>query len=166
MIILTYRDLHKINFPIYLLPTDNIEKIDGLVFLDGQVLDDRNQSGNTLGMRRIQTPFQELHPLRKSIAGFSGIVKQMGSKTYIDSKGLIFTYEKSLMCDLKYHKITKIDRKDTASSVYLKGIQTPFQVRRPPAEDVEYAGLLYFHRLPWKLYEFSTTKLKDTKKKI
>lgn len=166
MIVLTYRDLHKINFPIYILPNDNVEKMDGIVFLDGQVLDDRNQKGETLGIRRIQSPYKELHPLRKSIAGFSGIVKQMGNKTYIDSKGLVFTYEKSLLCKLKYHKVTKIERKDIASTVHLKGIQTPFQVIRPPYSDIEYAGVLYFHGLPWKLYEFSTTKLKDTKKKI
>ena len=166
MIVLTYRDESKISFPVFQLPTDNVEKLDGLVFLDGQVLDDRNQKGKSLGIRRIQSPLKELYPLKKSINGLNGLAQQMGSKTYIDSKGVIFIYEKSVMCTLKYHKITKVDRKDIASSIYLKGIQSAFQVARPPAPDMEYAGVLYFHGLPWKLYEFSEAKKQNTKKKI
>jgi len=53
---LTYSKLNKIKFPIYEMPSDNWSKADGLLFLDDKIVDDKNQSGDTLGLRRLQTP--------------------------------------------------------------------------------------------------------------
>jgi len=44
--------LLKLDFPLYILPHDNWSFADGLLFLDGQIVDDRNMEGNTLGKRR------------------------------------------------------------------------------------------------------------------
>ena len=166
MVVITYLSLSKVNFPVYILPSQEIDKQDGLVYVDGHVVDDRNMPGNTLGIRRLQSPFRDLLPLRKSINSFNGIVKNRGNTCYIDSKGSIFVYEKTRMCNLKYHKIQKVERKDTGSLIWVKEVHFPFDIPRPPSGEMEWVGILYYQGLPWRLYEFSETKLKDSKKKI
>ena len=166
MVVITYRSLSKINFPAYILPSDNIWKEDGIVYVDGLVVDDRNMPSKSLGIRRLQTPFRDLLPLRKSVNSFNGIIKNMGNTCYMDSKGTIFIYEKTEMCSLEYHRIQRIDRKDTGSILWLKGIHFSFDIPRPPSPEMVWAGVLYFKGLPWKLYDFSETKLNKTKKKI
>lgn len=166
MVVITYRSLSKVKFPVYMLPSDNIWKEDGIVYVDGQIVDDRNMSGSTLGIRRIQSPFRELLPLRRSVNSFNGIIKNMGNTTYIDSNGVCFTYEKTVMCTVKYHKIQRVDRKDVGSIIWVKGINFSFDIPRPPAPEMEWVGVLYFKGLPWRLYEFSEAKKNNTKKKI
>jgi hypothetical protein len=163
--IITYRSLDRIDFPVFKLPSDNWSVSDGLLYVDGNLIDDRNMPGKTLGMRRIQTPLP-IAKLNRSINSIVGIVKNRGNATYIDSTGHIFTYEKTQMCDLKYHKITKVARKDHGSSIHVFGVQAGFAVPRPPEPDMEWAGILYFHGLPWKLYEFSENRKKNKKVKI
>ena len=55
--------MKKINFPIYVL-SEEPEEIDGLVLIGDQVVDDKNMSGKTIGMRRLQTPMKSIYPLR------------------------------------------------------------------------------------------------------
>ena len=49
-------DYDSINFPVFVVHTDNVELIDGILWIDNQVLDDRNMKGKTLGQRRLQSP--------------------------------------------------------------------------------------------------------------
>jgi len=42
----------KLEFPVFVLHTNNIELIDGLLFIDKEILDDTNMKGKTLGLRR------------------------------------------------------------------------------------------------------------------
>jgi hypothetical protein len=166
VVVITYRSLSKIKFPAYFLPSDNVWKEDGIVYVDGRIVDDRNIPSKSLGIRRLKTPFRDLLPLQKSINSFTGIVKNTGNTVYIDSAGNIFLYEKTVMCKVKYHKIHRVDKKDTASVLWVKGINFGFDIPRPPSPEMEWVGVLYFKGLPWKLYEFSEVKLKDTNKKI
>ena len=53
-------DYSKINFPVFSVHTDNVEFIDGILWIDNQVLDDKNMSGDTLGKRRLQSPMKSL----------------------------------------------------------------------------------------------------------
>ena len=53
--------MKKINFPIYVL-SEEPEEIDGLVLIGDQVVDDKNMSGKTIGMRRLQTPMKKYLP--------------------------------------------------------------------------------------------------------
>ena len=39
-------------------------------------------------------------------------------------------------------------------------------ILKPPAAGMEWAGILHLHGLPWMLYEYSDTKLKDTRRKV
>ena len=90
--ILNYNNLTKIKFPVYKLPNSNWELVDGLLFLDNKVLDDKNQPGKTLGIRRAQTSF-DLFPLKHSISSLAGILKQ-NDKTFIDTEGTPFLFIK------------------------------------------------------------------------
>ena len=162
---ITYKELKKLDFPLFFLPNDDWSKSDGLVFINGLVLDDKNQKGVTLGARRLTTPQAPLWKLTRHVDSIEGLLK-CGHKNFIDSKGRLFTYEKTKFCPLKYPKIKKVVRKETASVLYLHGVSTPFTIRRPPEALIQYAGVLYLAGAPWLIYEFSPSKKKDTIRKL
>ena len=163
--IVTYKEIKKIQFPVFILPNSNWEAVDGILFLDNEVVDDKNMPGLSLGIRRLQTPFTELLPLKHSIDSLIGILKQ-NSKCFIDSAGTPFIYQKTLNSALKYYKIRKVERKEVASVVWLKNINFPFTVPRPPTVETTWAGVLHIGGLPWLLYEYSEERLKDTRRKV
>ena len=49
-------NLNEIRWPIYVLHSDEVEIRDGLLFCDTQIVDDKNMKGDSLGLRRLQTP--------------------------------------------------------------------------------------------------------------
>tara|TARA_A100001015_G_C14849638_1_gene655923 strand:+ start:442 stop:936 length:495 start_codon:yes stop_codon:yes gene_type:complete len=163
--VITYKSSNKIVFPVYLLPSNNWSVSDNIVTVDNQIVDDKNMSGETLGIRRLQTPFKSLLPLKLSVDTLVGIFKQK-SKNFIDSKGMCFIYEKTIFSKLKYHKITKIDKKIHNSLLFIKEINTPFIIPRPPTQNLKYVGILYLDKFPWMPYNYSETCLKDTRRKI
>jgi len=163
--VITYKSIRRIRFPVFILPSNNWEERDGLLYLDNRIVDDRNMSGETIGLRRIQTPMEDLMPIRGSIDSLIGVLKH-SDKSFIDTKGTPFIYEKTRSCPLKYYRIKKIERKDTASILWLKGINFPFKVPRPPTSDLRWAGLLHLGDRPWLLYEYSEEKLSDTRRKV
>ena len=76
----------KIKFPIYVL-SEEPEEIDGLVLIGDQVVDDKNMSGATIGMRRLQTPMKSIYPLRYQVDDEVGMMKHRG-KHFIDTNGV------------------------------------------------------------------------------
>ena len=79
--IVTYQDIKKLTFPVFILPNSNWQLVDGLLLLDNIVLDDKNMPGATLGIRRLQTPFTEIVPLKHSIDSLIGILKVTSTST-------------------------------------------------------------------------------------
>jgi len=163
--LINYKAIHKVTFPVFLLPNDNWYSQDGLLFVDNQIVDDKNQPGETLGVRRLQTPFKELLPLRKSLNTFVGVIKQRKAP-YIDTLGKCFLYDKTKFVPLKYLKIKRIDRKEIASLLWLHGVPFPFVIPRPPPVECKWAGVLFLNNSPWVLYEYSMEKKKNTRRKI
>lgn len=163
--VITYKSAQKIEYPVFVLSSGNWDLIDGLLFLDEKVLDDRNMEGKTLGLRRIQTPHKDIYILKRMVSSYNGILKQT-QKYFIDNLGRPFIYEKTKFVQLKYIKIKKVEQKEVASLIWLKGHNSPFTVPRPPEVGYTWAGVLHLHGLPWVLYEYSETKLKDTRKKV
>ena len=102
--VITYRTLHNIQFPVFLLYSNEWEYADGLLFVEGQVIDDTNMPGSTMGIRRLQTPQPDLYPLKKAIQNHNGILKQT-TKCFIDNNGKPFIYQKTKFANLKYLKI-------------------------------------------------------------
>ena len=123
--VIQYRNLKKIRFPVYELSSGNWEKLDGLLFLDGKIVDDKNMTGDTLGIRRIQTPHTNLFKLKNQIDTVRGILKS-NNKYFIDSYGMPFIYEKTEFCKLKYYRIKDIKPKDTCSLLKLDGVKNLF----------------------------------------
>ena len=97
-------DKDKLVFPCFVIHSDNVELIDGILWLDDQVLDDKNMSGHTLGIRRIQSPMNSIYPLRYMIEDITGLMRHRG-KFFIDNLGKVFNYEKTETVKLQYHKI-------------------------------------------------------------
>jgi hypothetical protein len=163
--VITYKHLLKLEFPIYILPHDDWSFSDGLLFLDGKVVDDTNMEGNTIGKRRLQTPFTDLFPLRSQLDSFQGLLKQ-NKNTFIDSNGIPFIYEKTIRCDLRYYRIHKKELRDDCCVLWLVGVHQPFTVPRPPEREYSFAGVLLLGGLPWVLYDYSQIAKKDTWRKV
>lgn len=168
--IVTYKNIPKVTFPVFKLEKEQDQQndassTDGLLFWNGKVLDDRNMTGETLGMRRLQSPFRELAPLKQCILDHLGLIKSPEAM-YIDSAGKIFIYKKTVFSKLKYYKIKRVDRKETYSLLWVQGIDRPFTIPRPPNPVMQWVGLLHLGPLPWFLYEYSETRKKDTRRKI
>ena len=85
--IVTYKDVQSVTFPVFKITGNNWSYSDGLLFLDDQLLDDKNMPGQTLGIRRLQTPFKNLFPLRNALINHIGIIKQTG-KTLLTRKAI------------------------------------------------------------------------------
>jgi len=163
--VITYKTLNRIAFPAFPLPSSNWEEQDGLLFLENKLLDDRNMKGKTLGKRRLQTPFKELFPLKAAATNPTGLIKH-GQSAFIDNEGKTFLYEKTHSSSLKYYKIRKVEHKNSASVVWLKGVNFPFKIPRPPHADTSWAGVLHLGGIPWMLYEYSEFKKSDTRRKV
>lgn len=158
-----YKHIPNIVWPIYRLDDDDWHVSDGLLTYKGGILDDRNMPGNTLGLRRLQTPHLNLYPLK---LGKYTIPELLKHKYYIDSAGKPFIYEKTINTKLKYHLIKKIEKKETVSIAWLAGIGFPIELRNPPLEQAKYARVLYLGDIPWLVYAFTISKGKDTTRKI
>ena len=158
-------DYDSINFPVFVVHTDNVELIDGILWIDNQVLDDKNMKGKTLGQRRLQSPMKSLYPLKYMIQDEAEIIKHQG-KYYIDNKGYFIEKHKTTRVRLKYHKILRVEKKNIVSMLWLKNCPFPFPLKRPLPENASWAGVLYRQGFPWVLYNLSEEKEKDTWRKI
>tara|TARA_Y100000361_G_scaffold75259_1_gene66576 strand:- start:1840 stop:2310 length:471 start_codon:yes stop_codon:yes gene_type:complete len=152
-------------FPLYVVHTDEVMEADGILWIEDQVLDDKNMSGETLGKRRLQTPMKSLYPLRYMINDEIELIKHQG-KFFIDSKGEFIIYEKTEKVQLKYHKILKVERLRGRSIIKVKDIPFPFDVLRPTSSEEKWAGVLYRKGIPWKLYETVKERKNNTWRKI
>ena len=163
--VIHFKHINKVRFPVYALPSGNWHSQDGLLFLDGLILDDKNMPGDTLGIRRLQSPHKSIHPLKHQLDNFRGMIKSRNSH-FIDTNGSPFIYEKTQFCKLKYYKIKSVKQKEVASVLRLHGVTSPFVIPRPPASQSQYAGVLHYGSLPWILYEYSEEPKKDTRRKV
>ena len=64
-------NLSDIQFPIYVVHTDDVVRQDGILWCEGAVIDDRNTVGASLGERRLKTPMKNLYDLKYQIDDFS-----------------------------------------------------------------------------------------------
>ena len=49
--VITYKTVNKLKFPVFLLSSSNWHLADGLLFLDEKLLDDRNMPGDSMDRR-------------------------------------------------------------------------------------------------------------------
>ena len=156
--------MQEIYYPIFVIHTDNVEEIDGILWIEDQVLDDKNMKGNTLGERRLQTPMKSLYPLRYMIDNEIDMLKHRG-KNFIDNLGNLVYNEKSKTGKLIYHKILRRVKKDIATVVWLKDCPYPFVESSPPPVECTWAGVLYKDDIPYRIWEYCEERKKDTWRK-
>lgn len=155
----------KIKFPIFVLHTDEIMFVDGILWIENQVLDDTNMRGETLGLRRLQSPMTSMYPLKYMIKDTRAYLEHQG-KYYIDTTGRFIRKIKTIKAELKYHKILRMEKKGVATVLWIKDCPFPFTLERPLAASEEWAGFLYRAGLPWLLYDTANKKKKNSWRKI
>ena len=162
---LEFKHIQSIKFPVYPLPLDEVTEEDGLVFLAGKVLDDKNIKVQALGRRRLMTPHKPLYELRTAYTHFGQLLRS-GKKYFIDNHGKLFEYQKTKFVKLKYRKILKVDG-DTFRGILLtlQGEKTKIEVPTFPGWN-EYAGIFYLKDYPWTLYEYASEAKPDSRKKV
>lgn len=163
--ILSYKELHTVQFPVFILPSSNWHTQDGLFFVDNKLVDDRNIDKPTLGQRRIVSPQGDFLPLGKALIDEVGVIKQ-STKAFIDSKGQPFIYAKTKMANIEYYKIDDIQGLEHCSRIKVFGLRNNFLVPRPPEPGMTWAGIIHLHGYAWKIYEFSETYKPPTRRKI
>jgi hypothetical protein len=153
---LTIANLKQVVFPVYVLPHGGWEYKDGLLFIDGLIVDDTKMPSDRLGIRRIQCgrSKDELFRLRKCVYDVEEFVRGKTVKHLIDSRGVVYEYEKTISIPLICHQVLRVERKEVASLVWLKGVNHPFTIKRPPIVDVAWARVLYLNNVPWLLYDY------------
>ena len=157
--------LSDIEFPVFEISGIDLERRDGVLFLDGKVLDDGNVSGKTLGERRLKTPIRPLYRITKMVPDYRNMFMRKGSM-YIDNLGRVFNYRKQKKQKLSYYKIGKIYQRNGKTFVRLQGIQHPFRVERAPGPEYKYAGIVHDGVFPWLLFEFATEWQPDRNVKV
>lgn len=157
--------LSDIKFPIYVVHTDEIITRDGILWCNGQVVDDKNVAGASIGERRLKTPHKHLYDLKYKLDDFAAMTKHRG-RFYVDSNGKFFVYEKSKSAKLIYHRIKKVEPKGIATLLWVNTIPFPFELPRPPEKHHQYAGVLYIDDKPSYLYETSVEMKKITWRKV
>jgi hypothetical protein len=127
--------------------------VDGLILLNGKVIDDKNMPGKNLGQRRLQTPHRK-YPIRIKV---KNVAEMLVSKrtTFIDYNGNTFCYRKTVYGKVQYKRIRSVEMKDSCSVLRVVGVHTSFTLERPPQAGEEWAGILYLSDNPWILYDLS-----------
>ena len=153
-----------IDFPVYKLQAEPLA-IDGIVTVNGKVIDDRNVNHKTLGGRRLLTP-QKLFKLKLVRFNIVELVKDSKSSIgwYIDKYGKIIKYRKTRLEKLVCHRIEEVVYRGTYSILLLDGVNFPVEVPRPPTGS--YAQMLYYKGYPWKLYNILKEDCTSTVKKV
>lgn len=161
--VITYKNISKVSFPVFYLPNSKWREEDGILFLDEKVLDDRNMAGETLGIRRMQTPLKNLVPIKRSYDDLREIIKSKHN-IFIDCKGIPFIYIKTDFVKLKYLHIKRLFKKTTHCVIWVKDGR--FVTKRPPDPTIKYVGVLHLEGRPWLLYNYSVTRGKDSRRKV
>jgi hypothetical protein len=163
---ITYKDVVNVHWPVYVLPNSTeLRYEDGVLWAEGRVVDDRNQTGDTLGVRRLKSPLP-LAQLRRGLENLSQLVAGKNNK-FIDRRGNLFKYKRTINATVKYKKIRRIDSKDIASLLWVDGEDTSIPIPRPPPEGYRWVGIVYIaDKFPSLVYDYSPTKQPDIRKRL
>jgi len=126
-------------------------------------LDDLSAEGN-LGQRRLRI-LENKYPLKKALYNIKDLITTKSTeRTFIDSKGKIFTLTKKKYYPLLYRKIVRKDLiEDVGTIFYLAGINNPFETRGELNPEVKYVGVLKIFK-GYLLYEFSKEWKKNSRR--
>ena len=162
--------LDEIQFPVYAIASNApIEKSDGLVFIEGQLLDDRNIAHTTLGVRRLRSALKEdygLYKLATAYTTLESFIESRGYRRFIDCTGRLFHYTRKKYEHVSAYKIKEVVPKGTHSLLKLYNVPYPLKVPRPPQYGEQYALILHRAKLPWLFYRYTKDKDEKFRRKI
>lgn len=164
---LTYSSVWQLKYPIYVINTKEVTRVDGLLLDDnGLIIDDKNVKKQTLGARRLGTSMpNNLCKLNKSLSEFKDLLKiAKPSTVFIDFYGRVFRYEKTKSMPLVYYRVKGVELCNNHTKVWIKGFPSPFICQRPPP--TKWIGIILVNELPWIFYEYSTTKKPRSRRKV
>jgi hypothetical protein len=161
-------------FPVYRLLNSKPSNIDNVIFYAkvnskgeevAEVVDDKNISGPTLSSRRlhIKNPF-----IIKEAIFYYGDLLKIAKKGvwFIDSKGALFTIEKTRTVPIIYKKIRNVERIVGATIIEVEDLPGRYMSLFPPEREEEYAAMLKIANHSYLLYGFSTHIHKNIHRKI
>ena len=161
-----FKDIKNIRFPIYALKSSDWYRQDGMLFIDdSKVLDDTNMPGTSLGVRRLQCGRKDLYRLKKAYIDFTSMIKSK-DRIFIDSNGIPFIYKRTLNSPLVHHAVRSIEGKGDHSIVWLREIHYPMNIPRQPMGEPRWARVLYFKKVPWMIYDFTSERGKDSYRRV
>jgi hypothetical protein len=169
---------NEIQFPVFRLGTEKPQELDGVVYYhrtlkDGtggdviKIVDDRNQEGNTLSLRRLRVLADggNLKAIHVAIFFLGDLIKLANSRTwFIDNTGKYFIYTKSRSCKLVFKPIDKHLPITGGHIIVVKGVETRFKTLYAP-NGAKFAGLLEVGT-GYILYGLYDLKPKDTTRRI
>lgn len=129
------------------------------------VIDDKNITGDTLGVRRLKLMLEgvSLYPLTKAIYMLGDLIRlTKGRKSWsIDNSGKVFNYIKTFRAPLSCHKILQVLRVSSGGYILeLEGIGERFKILNE-VKDCKYAGIITINRRKI-LYGLYIDKFKKT----
>ena len=164
-------NLNELRWPLYLLGKHSkVWEEEGITYIDtdyGQsILDNKNITGNSLGIRRLKLSEYKLYRLKVVVHTLSELVSIRSTHpVFIDSNGMLFHYSKSVRRSLIYKKVEHITVQDSKLLCYCKDIFRPIEVSYIPRIMPRFLGLLVVQG-DYLLYSLEATRLKDTWRKI
>ena len=163
-----------IKWPIYKIGVhDNMYNEMGVDYIKHSgkisILDNKNLKGDSLGIRRLAIPRNEIYNLKRVIFMFSELLADIGS-TYIDSNGNIFKYKKSKFVPLVWKLVKNSELLKTITLLRVEGIPHIFELPtnywlKYSEEEEVYLGLLNLGNF-YIIYDLVTYSIKDTRRKI
>lgn len=173
-------ELHNISWPVFKLRDEQPQKEGGAVlytfeYLAGDTLvtntklvDDTNAPGDTLGARRLCLSMEhDLFKTGSAIYFLQDLVKlAKPTSWFIDSKGNVFKYKKTISAKLKIYKVKQVLPAPGIGCVLeLEGLSTRYKSLARPTDLQRYAGVLHWG-MSTMLYGLYTETHKETWRKI
>jgi hypothetical protein len=151
---ITWKAIRNVAFPVFKLNSDEVHYYEGILYCQDKIIDDRNMPGNTIGIRRLHIPKEDLYRLNRSAFDFMALL-QAKHRHFIDNKGRAFSYTKIKRVLVENKKIEKIIHRDSCSIVKIRGIKSDLIVRRPPPAGFYWAGVVFIDGFPWEIIEYA-----------
>lgn len=169
--------LTEINYPIFPIRSHNKLYVkDGIDCIDTALnkwqIDNKNLVGETLAARRFGIPREIRYPLTFTLFNLTQLLNYKKGHMFIDNLGNIFSYKKTRMEKLEYHKVIGKSYADEGNcALHVEAYSMPFYVTKGLfnriygyGEEI-YVGLLGYHG-GHLVYDLSTEKKDTTRRKV
>ena len=145
--------LKNIKFPVFPLTNNNIFYNENTKLVcemesgNKKIVDDKSLDGDSLGIRRLKIPPDDLYKLRRAcfdIGNFLLYTKLY--KNFVDSNGILFSYKKSTLVPLYYRKVLRHVPYKGGTMLLIEKVHCPIWYYRTIELNKTYAALLYINR--------------------